>query len=293
MPPFLIGGNFTGTNDKKYCVYKHTSPSEKIYIGITSMPVNRRGRNGCGYKNNQYFYRAIQKYGWDNFKHEILYDNLTKNEAENIEIKLISQYKSNQKEFGYNIESGGNCVGKVSEETRIKLSEIMKGKPSPNKGILMSEAQKQKISNSKKGISTGPKSEDTKRKISEGNKGKIVSEETRKRISEARKECWQDEDYRQNQIEKHKWQAKENHPMYGKHHSEETIEKIRQAHTKMYVWCIELEELFYSPEDVKRKLGIDASDVRKVCKGFKQSAGKHPVTGEKLHWKFIDKEETQ
>ena len=61
----------------------------------------------------------------------------------------------------------------------------------------------------------------------------------------------------------------------------------------MYVWCIELEELFYSPEDVKRKLGIDASDVRKVCKGLKQSAGKHPVTGEKLHWKFIDKEEAQ
>lgn len=58
----------------------------------------------------------------------------------------------------------------------------------------------------------------------------------------------------------------------------------------MYVWCIELEELFYSPEDVKRKLGIDASDVRKVCKGL---TGKHPVTGEKLHWKFIDKEEAQ
>ena len=288
-------------NNNTYYIYIHTNKiNNKVYIGQTSKaPEERWKKNGYGYlqkKNGEYiqplFARAIKKYGWNNFEHIIWAEGLTAEKANEIERLLIALYNSNDPEYGYNLRSGGNN-SKHSEETKKKMSEIMKGKPSPNKGILMSEAQKQKISNSKKGISTGPKSEDTKRKISEGNKGKIVSEETRKRISEARKECWKDEDYRQNQIEKHKWQAKENHPMYGKHHSEETIEKIRQAHTKMYVWCIELEELFYSPEDVKRKLGIDASDVRKVCKGLKQSAGKHPVTGEKLHWKFIDKEEAQ
>ena len=80
--------------------------------------------------------------------------------------------------------------------------------------------------------------------------------------------------------------------MYGKHHTEETKEKMRQAKIKEHIWCVELNELFDSAADVKRKLGIDASDVRKVCKGLKQSAGKHPIAGEKLHWKFVDKEIT-
>lgn len=276
--------------ENKYCVYMHTSPSRKVYIGITRTSVEQRWKKGRGYKSQQYFWRAIQKYGWDNFKHEVLYENLTKSEAENMEIELIAQYKSNQKEFGYNIENGGSAAGKISDETRKKISESHKGMLSPNKGKPMSEEQKQKISKAKTGKSNGPRSEETKRKISEANKGKVVSDETRKKISDIRKECWANDDYRQNQIEKHKWQTGENHPWFGKHHSEETKEKIRQANTKVYVWCIELNELFYGPEDVKRKLGIDASDVRKVCKGLKQSAGKHPVTGEKLHWKFVDKE---
>lgn len=47
---------------KKYCVYKHVSPSNKVYIGITSKNPLRRWENGNGYKNNKYFYRAILKY---------------------------------------------------------------------------------------------------------------------------------------------------------------------------------------------------------------------------------------
>ena len=48
---------------KRYIVYKHTSPSNKIYIGITCQDVERRWRNGDGYKSQKYFYRAIKKYG--------------------------------------------------------------------------------------------------------------------------------------------------------------------------------------------------------------------------------------
>ena len=123
-----------------------------------------------------------------------------------------------------------------------------------------------------------------------GSAGCVMTDDRKQKISELIKKCWEDDNYRQNQIESHKWQAGENHPWFGRHHSERTKEKIRQAHTKFFVWCMELNELFYSPEDVKRKLGIDASDVRKVCKGLKKSAGKHPITGEKLHWEFVDKE---
>ena len=50
----------------------HTSPSNKKYIGITSLKPEYRWNKGNGYKTQTVFYRAIQKYGWDNFKHEII-----------------------------------------------------------------------------------------------------------------------------------------------------------------------------------------------------------------------------
>lgn len=91
-----------------YCVYKHTSPSNKVYIGISINPKRRWGANGTGYKGQDYFWNAICKYGWDNFRHEILYDNLSKTEAEIKERALIKEYNSTNHSYGYNILPGGN-----------------------------------------------------------------------------------------------------------------------------------------------------------------------------------------
>ena len=75
--------------NNNYSVYIHISPSNKYYVGITKLEPSRRwGKNGCGYKK-QGFYNAIQKYGWDNFKHEIIAEHLTESEACNMEITLI------------------------------------------------------------------------------------------------------------------------------------------------------------------------------------------------------------
>lgn len=90
-----------------YTVYKHTTPSNKVYIGITSQNVNKRWQNGYGYTGSKYFSRAISKYGWDNIRHDILYENLTKERACEIEIELIDKYKSYDYHFGYNISRGG------------------------------------------------------------------------------------------------------------------------------------------------------------------------------------------
>ena len=110
-----------------FTVYKHTSPSGKIYIGITSLPVERRWQDGKNYKSSIIFYNAIRKYGWENIKHEILFTELTRDQAEQIEIQLIAQYKSNNSKYGYNIEEGGH-VAKMSAETRAKLSKAHLGK---------------------------------------------------------------------------------------------------------------------------------------------------------------------
>lgn len=152
-----------------YCVYCHTNKiTGKKYIGITSQVPERRWANGNGYKNNKYFFRAIEKYGWHNFQHEILYTNLSKNEAESLEIKLISEYETVEPSKGYNIESGGNGTEKFtdeikkkisealqghkcSDETKAKISKANSGRPSPKKGTKMTAEQIRKNSESHKG----------------------------------------------------------------------------------------------------------------------------------------------
>lgn len=132
-----------------YIVYKHTTPSNKIYIGITSCDVERRWQKGRNYKSNKYFTNAINKYGWENIKHEILFDNLSKKEAETKEIELIKKYKSNNIKYGYNIENGGNATGKLSEETKRKISLANKGRHFI--GRKHTEEEKQRVSKKLKG----------------------------------------------------------------------------------------------------------------------------------------------
>lgn len=79
---------------------------------------------------------AISKYGWKNVKHEILYEGLTKEEAENKEIELIAKYKSNDFEHGYNIAKGGNCTGTMSEATKRKIASTRMGEDNPMYGKM-------------------------------------------------------------------------------------------------------------------------------------------------------------
>lgn len=158
---------------KRYYIYKHTSPSNKTYIGITSLKPERRWKNGKGY-NSQIFYRAIQKYGWNNFKHEILYSNLTKQEAEQKEIELIKKYKSTNPKYGYNVDNGGNTSGTHSEITRKKISEYMMG-DTRNVGRVHTKESRQHMSESHLGNKL---SDEAKRKLSEFHTGKTYSEET-------------------------------------------------------------------------------------------------------------------
>ena len=220
--------------ERNYVVYKHTSPSGKCYIGITGQKAEVRWQNGNGYRNNEYFSKAIRKYGWKNIKHEILYSNLTKEEAEFREKELISFYMSNNRNYGYNISSGNHGIGShseetkekirkakqnITEETRIKISKAHKGK-------VISEETKNKISKSM----TGEKNHfygkhhtyDAKKKISESHiglesklKGVPKTKEHRKKLSESAK---------------NRFSNQENHPMFGNHHTDESRQKMRNSH---------------------------------------------------------------
>ena len=208
--------------NKKFIVYMHTSPSNKKYIGITCQkPSHRYGKKGNGYKF-MFFGKAIQKYGWDNITHEILFENLTKDEACAKEQEFIQKYKTYDPKFGYNCTTGGDYYTATDEakkrnseskkqyfsnkENRIKISQRMKDmyKNNPDlkkkasercKGKKLSEETKAKIrewhANNKivgGGAQVGHKvSEETRKKISIAHKGKKMSKEAKIKMSLSRK----------------------------------------------------------------------------------------------------------
>ena len=121
---------------KKYIVYMHIFPNNKKYIGITSKTPNGRWEGGTGYNQIKQpaMYNAIQKYGWENVEHIILFENLSYEEASQKEIELIKLYKTNCRrygnDYGYNMTDGGDgTTGHVvSDETKQKMSQQKLGK---------------------------------------------------------------------------------------------------------------------------------------------------------------------
>jgi group I intron endonuclease len=225
---------------KKYCVYIHTNKiNGKQYIGQTCQSPEQRWKNGKGYHHNTYFTRAIQKYGWDNFNHEIIKNNLTKEEADVVEKALIKELNTLNPN-GYNAKDGGSN-GVPSEETRRKLSES-------HKGHITSEDTKKKIGAASKGRKH---SEEVKKKISEVNKGHKVTDETRKKISNSKRKNKTDDKQISTTKPKRKW--KEKVVQYGE----------RYKHIKT---CD-------SMSDAARELGINVSNISACCNGKKRHAG--------------------
>jgi group I intron endonuclease len=142
-------------------VYVHINKiNGKRYVGITSKKkVEHRWESGSGYKENPHFYAAIQKYGWDGFDHIILFDDMNEQDAKSKERELIKEWNTQDREYGYNMTSGGDGTPDYhpSEETRRKLSEARK---------------RENLS------------EETLRRRSEGLRGRVFSEEHKRKIGE-------------------------------------------------------------------------------------------------------------
>lgn len=195
--------------NNNWCVYVHINKTNnKKYIGITcySDDVNRRWRNGYGYRE-QVFFKAIQKYGWDGFKHIVLYKNFTREQAVWKEKLLIHLFKTNTHKkgsHGYNCSDGGDgCCGHVmseearerdriahlrenlSEDALRKMSEARLGKPAWNSGKKMTEEWKQKhnIYEVNRSHAWGTSSNPNPRSV------KI---EYNKKIYESMSECWRE-----------------------------------------------------------------------------------------------------
>lgn len=251
----------------------HTNKiNDKKYVGITSRyPKIRWGNNGCGYRESQPCFRnAIQKYGWNNFEHEIIANNLTLEEANELEKELIKKYHTciyDEECHGYNMTYGGdegrrNTV--VSDETKLKMSIAHTGEKNGFYGKHHSEETKELLSLQRKGNNTG-----------EDNSfyGKQHSEETKNKLSKFASERTGEKNpnYGNHKL------AGENHPWYGKHLPKETRDKISKSRIGKYtgknspnakpVICLELNKIFDTGKQAAEELDLDASSISKCCKG--------------------------
>ena len=120
--------------DIKYVIQMHRNKlNNKVYIGQTHLSnINRRFRGGSGYKGSSYFYRAIQKYGWENFEHIILECNISKIDIDEKEKQYIKKQQATNPQFGYNIQEGGrykttyiNSSCKTKKRIRCKETGII------------------------------------------------------------------------------------------------------------------------------------------------------------------------
>ena len=148
---------------KKWLVYVHINKfNGKRYVGITSRQNPEiRWRAGRGYDQSPRFASAIKRYGWDGFKHVILLEGLSETIAKEKEKEYISLWRTQEKDYGYNLTSGGDGTSGYhpSKETIEKLSAARR------KENLSPET----LARRSQGLKGRKFSEEHKRKIGDGN----------------------------------------------------------------------------------------------------------------------------
>lgn len=249
--------------DNNFTVYKITnSINSKCYIGITSRKPEIRWNNGKGYSDvkENHFYRAIQKYGWNNFTHEILFENLSKEEACKKEIELIAKYKSNNPEFGYNLslggESGSYGYKHTQEQNNAKSLRQLGKKHKPH-----TEETKQKISKSKMGKKV-PHSFEHQQKIIQANTGKKRTAEQIQRMIEGRK----------NYIVSENTKQKISNTMKGRKPCDKCLQKAsesRKIKVNQYDLNNNLINTFSSMTEASNFTNISISGISISCKNEK------------------------
>ena len=227
-----------------YWVYVHTCTANgKRYVGCTTrVKPELRWREGNGYQCNKYFYRAIQKYGWNTFKHEA-WELTCKSEMYYAEKYLIAYYHTTESEFGYNHTAGGPLGSKktgprkpISEETRERMRiAALKRSSDPEYRKKLSKANRKKwtdpeyrrkLFEARKGQI---RSEESRQRIAEANRRKANDPERIRKISETNKKRWSDPEVRKKMSEI----AKKSHadPEYRKHMSEAQKKVQKKVHS--------------------------------------------------------------
>lgn len=182
------------TSERTFYIYCHTAPNGKRYVGQTCQRPERRWGEGRGYRSQEHFKRAIDKYGWDNFEHVVLCSVSSKENADFLEQWFIEKWDTFDPEHGYNhTKGGGGCLGhKLSPEALMKIRQA-------NMGRKLSGDHRKKISDT------------LKRRYASGEiQSPTMSVNARAKMSADR--------------------TGEGNPMYGKHQTEAVRKRIGAGH---------------------------------------------------------------
>ena len=248
-------------------IYKITNcVNGKVYIGKSIDILNKRwvyhkSLLNNGTHINKHLQNAWNKYGEENFNFSIILECMP-DELDEYEIYYIDLYKSYLPEYGYNKTFGGD--GAVpTEETRKKMSIA-------HKGILGTPESKLKKSLKLRGENNPMYGR--KKELSPVY-GKSKSDETIQKL----KNYWTDE----RRLEQSKLMSGENNPMNGRTGS--------ANHVSRSTICIETGDFFETLQDAATWCGLKThTNISNVCRGLRKHAGRHPITGEKLSWKYAD-----
>lgn len=235
--------------------------NQKIYIGQTTKkrPTDRFSQHkylalhSQQEKSISYLHRAMKSDGIDNFKFEIIeqVDNLLLNEREKYWIKQYNSLTPN----GYNLTVGGQGT--------------------PGFSRPQSQEERNKKGNSvKRYYQNHP--------------------QAREKVSQRTKELWKDPEYREKVISNNKkfyqqhpdmFKGK-NNPMYGRHHTEEALEKIRAhaATRKLKIAqlnkdTLEIIQIFDGVKDAEKALNVSHGWLSKAARQNKIAYG--------FRWKFL------
>ena len=279
--------------ENNYCVYMHVNKiNDKKYIGITKNKPEDRWQNGHGYKR-QIFYKAIQKYGWDNFDHIILFENLSEEEACKKEIELISLHKSDNKNYGYNISHGGeNGHNELWNDKEYYEAQIKERKERWNdENFRKRHAESMKLAMNKNDYKD-KQAEITKDRWEKGSFDevhckKVICLETGKiykSITDASKltnicrgdigKCCLHQIKTANGYHWQYYKDELNLEENRKH----LIDKIGYGRGKKII-CVETGKIYNSIKDASLDINIDNSYIGKAVKGIRETAGGY-------HWEI-------
>ena len=248
-------------------IYKTTNLIDnKIYVG--QHKANNDQFDSTYFGSGKLLFEAINKYGIDNFKCEILEWCETFEELNEKEIFWIKELHATERDIGYNICTGGQGIPGLF------------GELNPNYGKVFSEEHRRHLSESHIGVQAGEKhpmygkhhTEESNLKNSlahrgenNPNYGKHLSEETKNKIGASNKLI-----------------PKEKRAMYGKHHKEDSKRKILDSNPqKRKVINIDTNEIYISIGQASRDTGIFSSSICFCCKGKYKTAGGY-------HWQYYD-----
>ena len=251
------------------------------------------------------FKRALKKYGKENFKRDIVCICFSEQELNKVEYELSVFLNVVESDDWYNLAFGGGTTSgwhpseetrkKIGNKTRERLSDSSNhpryGKPgligekNPQFGISPKERMDKETYNcwyeKHKVYWSNPATKGAH--IWSGKvhpkTGTHLSQEQKDNLSTKAKE---------------RYKNQENHPMYGKKMSDSSKQKMSQFRQSKDWWackkiyCVELDEIFFSAQNASSIYGFDQSCILKCCKGNRKFAYRHPETNEQLHWLYVE-----